>query len=60
MGRSIDDILEAIHKSKRAIPKGAPTKNPDVVVDTVTGEIFPKGPKDTPGDSIGNIFDFLD
>jgi len=39
------------------LPISGPNRNPDVAVDTKTGEIFPKLPGGGVGDSIGNIYD---
>lgn len=52
-------IEDAIHECKRALPRSSPVRNPDVVVDKTTGEVYPKLPNGALGDSIGNIFDFL-
>src|SRR5581483_12210460 len=52
-------IRDAIHKVKQVLPRSGPVKNPDVKVDTRTGEVFPKTPGGGLGDSIGNIFDHL-
>lgn len=43
--------------SGTAVREGSRTRNPDVVVDTETGEIYPKTPGGGHGDSIGNISD---
>ncbi len=53
------EVSSAIHQAKRNLPRGGPVRNPDVVVDMLTGEIFPKLPGGVVGDSIGNIFDYL-
>jgi hypothetical protein len=50
-------VKDRIHKAKKNIPKGTRIRNPDVVVDTETGEIYPEAPDGTIGDSIGNIYD---
>ena len=60
LGRTEKEIRDAIHKAKRNLPKGGPVKNPDVVIDPKTGEVYPKAPDGSIGDSIGNIFDYLD
>jgi hypothetical protein len=57
--RTSAEIRRAIELAKQANPPGGPIKNPDVDVDTTTGEIYPKGPNGTHGDSIGNIYDYL-
>ncbi|ROQ96862.1 hypothetical protein EDE04_3333 [Streptomyces sp. 2132.2] len=54
-------IKDAIHKVKA---QGAwrgigGNKNPDMLIDPKTGEVYPQMPDGTPGDSIGNIFDHL-
>ncbi|WP_280725185.1 putative T7SS-secreted protein [Kitasatospora sp. MAA4] len=62
LGYSRRQINDAIHAVKgqggwRGI---GGNKNPDVVVDTSTGEVYPKLPDGSPADdSIGNIFDYL-
>ncbi|MCP4352355.1 MAG: hypothetical protein GY795_43405 [Desulfobacterales bacterium] len=58
-GKSKKAIKQAIHKVKEKMPKGGPKKNPDVMVDTITGEVYPKTPSGGIGDSIGNIFNHL-
>lgn len=40
--RSQEEIKDAIHAVKKGLPRGGPVRNPDVVVDTVTGEVYPK------------------
>jgi RHS repeat-associated protein len=57
--RSQKAIEDAIHACKRSLPKSSDIKNPDVVVDKITGEVYPKLPNGRLGDSIGNIFEFL-
>ena len=59
LGRTGKEIKEAIHQCKQNLPKSGPQRNPDVVVDKVSGEVYPKLPNGGFGDSIGNIFDFL-
>ncbi|MCX4747342.1 hypothetical protein OG455_17745 [Kitasatospora sp. NBC_01287] len=62
LGYSRRQVNDAIHAVKgqggwRGI---GGNKNPDVVVDTSTGEVYPKLPDGSPADdSIGNIFDYL-
>lgn len=34
-------------------------KNPEVLVDPKSGEVYPIRPEKKPGDSIGNIFEYL-
>ncbi|MFD3508764.1 hypothetical protein [Nocardia sp. NPDC058666] len=56
------EIREAIHKVKAggAWRGNGAAKNPDVVIDTKTGEAYPKNADGTVSeDSIGNITDFL-
>ena len=60
-GYSVKQIKEAIHGVKgqggwRGI--GGNT-NPDILIDPKTGEVYPQTPDGSPGDSIGNIFDYL-
>jgi Pretoxin HINT domain len=52
-------VKDAIHAAKRNLPRGGPIRNPDVVVDPASGEKYPNLPTGL-GDSIGNIFDYLD
>jgi RHS repeat-associated protein len=60
LGRSNKEIKRAIEQCKQeGLPRGGPTRNPDVRVDPRTGEVFPQLPNGRVGDSIGNIFDFL-
>jgi len=59
LGVSPREVNDAIHALKPNIPSGGPVKNPDVVVDVVSGEVFPQIPGGGLGDSIGNIFDVL-
>ena len=58
-GVTEDQAGKAIHAIKRLIPKGAPVRNPDVLIDSVTGDVFPKLPDGSPGDVLGNIWDYL-
>jgi RHS repeat-associated protein len=60
-GYPVKQIKEAIHRVKgqggwRGI---GGNKNPDTLIDPKTGEVYPQQPDGTPGDSIGNIFDYL-
>ncbi len=50
---------DAIHAVKRNMPRSGPTRNPDVMVDLNTGEVYPQLPEGGVGDSIGNILEFL-
>lgn len=60
LGRSSREINRAIERVKQTgLPRGGPIRNPDVRVDTTTGEVYPKLPGGGIGDSIGNLFDFL-
>lgn len=56
-GLTVRKVLEKIHAAKDNLPRGGLIRNPDVFVDTKTGEIFPETPGGGIGDSIGNIFD---
>ena len=60
-GYSTKEIKDAIHAVKReGMPRDGVRRNPDVVVDLDTGEVYVKLPNGTPSsDSIGNIFDHL-
>ncbi len=59
IGRSVKQVKDAIHKVKGALGRGGPRKNPDVVVDQQTGNVYPKTPDGGVGELIGNIFDYL-
>jgi len=61
LGYSTKEIKDAIHSVKRdGLPRGGAQRNPDVVVDMDTGEVYVKMPDGTSSyDSIGNIFDYL-
>jgi hypothetical protein len=59
LGRTAKEVKDAIHKVKQGMPRDAPIRNPDVVVDTSTGEVYPKTQGAGIGDSIGNIRDYL-
>ena len=59
LGVTTRDVNDAIHALKTDLPRGGPVRNPDVVVDAVSGEVFPQLPGGGIGDSIGNIFDEL-
>ncbi|MFB8242179.1 polymorphic toxin-type HINT domain-containing protein, partial [Kitasatospora purpeofusca] len=58
---SAKQIKDAIHKvkAKGGWRGNGSNRNPDVLVDPKTGEVHPQLPDGTPGDSIGNIFDYL-
>lgn len=57
-GLTPQEVEKRIEKAKQSnLPKGTGIRNPDVNVDTNTGEIYPKAPGGGIGDSIGNIFD---
>ncbi len=59
LGYTSREIRDAIHAAKRNLPPGA-QRNPDVLVDLKTGEIYPKLPSGSAAeDSIGNIVDYL-
>ena len=59
LGLTPRQVNDAIHSVKRRLPKSGPIRNPDVVIDVTTGEVYPKIPKGGIGDSIGNIWDNL-
>jgi RHS repeat-associated protein len=52
-------IEDAIHKCKENLPRNAAERNPNVVVDKITGEVYPLLKNGRLGDSIGNILDAL-
>jgi len=57
-GLTDKEVRDRIHEEKKNMVPGATKggkKNPDVLVDLITGEIYPKGPGGSIGDSIGNI-----
>jgi RHS repeat-associated protein len=60
-GHSTAEVKKAIEKVKQGNKwrSGTKNRNPDVVVDTETGEVYPKIPSGGIGDSIGNIYDYL-
>jgi hypothetical protein len=60
-GRTTEEVKQAIERVKQSGSwrNGANNRNPDVVVDTQTGEVYPKTPNGGIGDSIGNIYDYL-
>ena len=59
-GLTTKEVNDRIHKAKKG---GMPPKpnegrgNPDMGVDTSTGEIYPLNDDGSVGDSIGNIYD---
>lgn len=57
MGLTPQEVRDRIHDAKQNIPTGTGQRNPDVVVDLDTGEIYPVASDGTVGDSIGNIHD---
>ncbi|MFI6899531.1 polymorphic toxin-type HINT domain-containing protein, partial [Streptomyces sp. NPDC050256] len=60
-GYTVKQIKDAIHKVKAQggwRGNGA-NRNPDMLIDPKTGEVYPQMPDGSPGDSIGNIFDHL-
>lgn len=59
LGVTTREVNDAIHALKTDLPRGGPVRNPDVVVDAVSGEVFPQLPGGGIGGSIGNIFDEL-
>ena len=56
-GLTPKEVKDRIHKAKQNIPKGTGVRNPDVVVDTESGDISPKTPDGGHGDPIGNLLD---
>jgi hypothetical protein len=60
-GYSTKQIKDAIHAVKnKGMPRGGARRNPDVVVDMDSGEVYVELPDGSPSeDSIGNIFDHL-
>lgn len=56
-GLTPGQVKERIHDIKKCLPRYKSRKNPNVLVDPDTGEVYPKGPDGEPGDSIGNIYD---
>ncbi len=61
LGRTTREIKNAIEKVKQGNSwrSGANNRNPDVMVDPDTGEVYPQTPDGGTGDSIGNINDHL-
>lgn len=59
-GRNSRDIRKAIEMCKQAgLPKSGPIRNPDVLVDLQTGNVYPQLPSGGMGDVIGNVLDYL-
>jgi hypothetical protein len=59
-GYSVRQIKDAIHKVKRDMPRSGPVRNPDVSVNTTSGNVYVKLPDGSRSeDPIGNIFDHL-
>lgn len=56
---SVREVKDAIHAVKTNMPRSGPVRNPDVMVDLETGEVYPQLEHGGVGDSIGNIFDYL-
>jgi hypothetical protein len=61
MGYSAKEIKDAIHKVKaqggwRGI---GGNRNPDMLVDTDSGDVYPQMPSGEPGEVIGNLFEYL-
>ena len=60
LNRTVKQVKQAIEKCKQAnLPKSGPVRNPDVVVNPATGEVYPLTPNGGVGDSIGDINEFL-
>jgi RHS repeat-associated protein len=62
LGRDVtaDEVNDAIHEAKKGLDRGGSIRNPDVEVHPDTGDIRPKTPSGGLGDSIGNLYDFLE
>ena len=56
---SVRQVKDAIHAVKQNMPRSGPVRNPDVMVDLETGEVYPQIEGGGVGDSIGNILDYL-
>ncbi len=56
----IDQVKDAIHRLKEPGVGGGRIRNPDIVVDGKTGDVYPKLPDGSLGDPIGNIHDEVD
>ncbi len=60
LGHTLKDVNNAIHKAKEFSKFGGSRKNPDVLVDIDTGDIFIKDPATgNAAELIDNIFDYL-
>lgn len=58
--RTKQQIQGAIEQCKQhGLPRSGPVRNPNVVVDTTTGEVYPITSSGGIGDSIGNISSYL-
>jgi hypothetical protein len=55
--RNISGIYHVI--KRKGLPKIGRLTNPDVAVDTATGEVYPINVNGELGDSIGNIYDHI-
>lgn len=60
VGRGESEVRDAIHAAKRNGMFGGSSRNPDVLFDPASGELYPRlaGGKAGP-DAVGNIFDHL-
>jgi hypothetical protein len=60
-GYTAKQVKEAIHsvKNEGGWRDMGSRKNPDVLVNPRTGDVHPQLPDGSPGDIIGNIFDYL-
>ena len=61
LGYSKKEIEDAIHKLKSKSKIGGSSKNPDLLIDTNTGDAFIRDPKtgNAADDAIDNIFEYL-
>jgi len=55
-GESVDDVNDAIHSIKKELKIGGKLRNPDVEVNTETGDVRIKGGD---GEPIGNLDDYM-
>jgi hypothetical protein len=55
-----DEIRDAIHRAKENLGRGDAVRNPDVFVHPESGDVRPQTPDGGAGDSIGNIYDYLE
>jgi hypothetical protein len=61
LGVTTREVKVAIHKVKQyGLPRDGPTRNPDVVVNTESGEVYVQLGGGYSSDSIGNIFEYLE